>query len=57
MKGALSTLGVADLMDPDKADLTALTDLDAFLSEVKQLARVKVDEEGVEAAAATILEL
>ena len=55
LKGALSTLGVADLMDPDKADLTALTDLDAFLSEVKQLARVKVDEEGVEAAAVTMM--
>ncbi len=55
LKGALSALGVADLMDPDKADLTALTDLDAFLSEVKQLARVKVDEEGVEAAAVTIM--
>ena len=33
------------------------TDLDAFLSDAKQMARVKVDEEGVEAAAVTILEI
>ena len=52
---ALADLGITDLTDPDRADLSALTDLDAFLSEAKQLARVKVDEEGVEAAAVTIL--
>lgn len=52
---ALKSLGVTDLLDPDRADLSALTDLDAYLSDAKQLARVKVDEEGVEAAAVTIL--
>lgn len=52
---ALERLGVTDLLDPERADLSALTDLDAYLSEAKQLARVKVDEEGVEAAAVTIL--
>lgn len=55
LKNALSALGVTDLLDPDRADLSALTDLDAFLSDAKQLARVKVDEEGVEAAAVTII--
>ncbi len=54
---ALKAMGVTDLTDMDRADLTALTDLDAYLSEAKQLARVKVDEEGVEAAAVTILEI
>lgn len=57
LKGALASLGVTDLLVPEKADLSALTDLDAFLSNAKQLARVKVDEEGVEAAAVTILEM
>lgn len=52
---ALKTMGITDLPNPDKADLSALTDLPAFLSDAKQLARVKVDEEGVEAAAVTIL--
>ena len=51
----LAALGITDLTDPDRADLSALTDLDAFLSDAKQLARVKVDEEGVEAAAVTIM--
>lgn len=55
LKAVLSALGVADLLDPDKSDLSALTGLDAFLSEVKQLARVKVDEQGVEAAAVTMM--
>lgn len=54
---ALKGLGVTDLPDPDRADLSALTDLDAFLSNAKQLARVKVDEEGVEAAAVTIMDM
>lgn len=52
---ALKSMGITDLPDWDRADLSALTDLDAFLSDAKQLARVKVDEEGVEAAAVTIL--
>ena len=51
----LSALGIADLLNPDRADLSALTDLDAYVSDAKQLARVKVDEEGVEAAAVTII--
>lgn len=52
---ALKSMGVADLLVPEKADLSALTDLPAFLSDAKQMARVKADEEGVEAAAVTIL--
>ena len=55
LKEALTSLGITDLLAPEKADLTALTDLDAFVSDAKQLARVKVDEEGVEAAAVTII--
>lgn len=53
----LKSLGITDLPDRDRADLSALTDLDAFLSRAKQLTRVKVDEEGVEAAAATIMDV
>ena len=51
----LRAMGIADLLDRDKADLSPLTTLDAYLSDARQLARVKVDEEGVEAAAVTIL--
>lgn len=55
LKAALTALGVTDLLAPSEADLSALTDLDAYLSDAKQLARVKVDEEGVEAAAVTMM--
>lgn len=51
----LKNLGVTDLLDPDRSDLSGLTDIPAYLSKALQLARVKVDEEGVEAAAVTIL--
>lgn len=54
---SLKAMGITDLPDPDRADLSALTDLPAFLSDAKQMARVKVDEEGVEAAAVTVLEM
>jgi len=51
----LEVMGIRDLLDASRADLSSLTTLDAYLSDAKQLARVKVDEEGVEAAAVTIL--
>lgn len=53
----LEQLGITDLLDGERADLSALTDLSAVLSDAKQISRVKVDEEGVEAASVTILEI
>ena len=44
---------MADAFDADKADFAPLTDGDAVVSSVMQAARVKIDEEGVEAAAYT----
>ena len=55
MLPALEQLGITDLLSPETADLSALTSLDAYLSGARQLARVTADEEGVEAAAVTIL--
>lgn len=52
---SLAQLGIKDLLEPEKADLSSLTTLSAYLGSAKQLSRVKVDEEGVEAASATIL--
>ena len=49
----LRSLGVTDAFDMTEADFTPLTDNGAFLSSVMQAARVKIDEEGVEAAAYT----
>ena len=52
---ALRSLGVTDAFDMAEADFTPLTDNGAFLSSAMQAARVKIDEEGVEAAAYTEL--
>ena len=49
----LQALGVTDVFDPDAADFSPLTDLEAVVSAVKHAARVKVDEDGCEAAAFT----
>lgn len=51
----LKGLGITDLLEAGKADLSGLTSLDTFLTQAEQMTRVSVDEEGVEAAAVTIL--
>ena len=50
---ALQALGVTDAFDGTKADFTPLTDNGAAVDSVMQAARVKIDEDGVEAAAYT----
>lgn len=52
---ALEQLGITHLQDPGAADLSPLTSIGAYLSGATQMARVKADEEGVEAAAVTLL--
>ena len=54
---ALRALGVTDVFDAGKADFSPLTDkADAiFLSQAKHSARVTIDEEGVVAAAYTVM--
>ena len=51
----LQALGVTDVFTDGVADFSPLTDLDAVVSAVKHTARVKVDEEGCEAAAFTAI--
>ena len=53
LEDALKALGITDAFDADRADLSPLTDDGAYVSNVTQAARVKVDEQGVEAAAYT----
>ncbi len=55
LMSTLKSLGITDLLDKDKADLSGLTSLDTFLTQAEQMTRVQVDEEGVEAAAVTII--
>lgn len=52
----LQELGVAEVFNPEKSDMSALMkteDIPVWLSEAKQGARVAIDEEGVTAAAFT----
>jgi serpin B len=55
---ALSQMGMTDAFDPEKADFSGMIDHDEFaLSAVLHKARVKVDEQGTEAAAVTMMAL
>ena len=53
LNDALQALGVTDAFDGSKADFSPLTDDGAVVRSVMQAVRVKIDEEGVEAAAYT----
>ena len=53
LNDALQTLGVTDAFDVSKADFSPLTEQAAYVESVNQAARVRIDEEGVEAAAYT----
>ena len=56
LKPTLEGLGITDVFDADASDFTPLTDLEpVWLDQAKQIARVKVDEKGVEAAAVTLM--
>ena len=50
---ALQALGITDAFDENKADFAPLTEQPAYVESVNQAARVKIDEEGIEAAAYT----
>lgn len=53
----LAKLGLGELFDPARADFSPITDEmdDIALSQAKHAARVKIDEEGCEAAAYTVI--
>lgn len=57
LSGALRSLGVTDVFDADTADFSPLMDNTdgIFLSQAKHAARVAIDEEGVVAAAYTVM--
>lgn len=57
LAGALQQLGVTDVFRMDQADFTPLTDSPAVLSSVQHGARVRIDEEGCEGAAYTVMML
>lgn len=56
LKPALQGMGITRVFDPNQSDFAPLTDVEpVWLAQAKQIARVKVDEKGVEAAAVTLM--
>ena len=56
LKPTLEGLGITNVFNRTVSDFTPLTDLEpVWLDQAKQIARVKVDEKGVEAAAVTLM--
>ena len=57
--GGLQELGVTDVFDPWLADFTPMLGegVDAYVSQANHAARVRVDEEGCEGAAFTVIEV
>ncbi|CAH8825240.1 unnamed protein product [Trichobilharzia szidati] len=55
--GTIKSMGVTDLFDPKRADLSGITKAKISADVLKQSASIKVNEEGVEAAAATVLSI
>lgn len=54
LKSCLKKMGMSDIFDPQKADLTGISDKgDLYVSEIYHKVFVDVNEEGTEAAAAT----
>ncbi len=51
----LSELGLGELFSPESADLSAMSDEELYVSAAVHEAWVEVDEEGTEAAAATVV--
>ncbi len=57
LRQGLQALGLSQVFDPTQADFSGITDSRLFLSQADHAARVKIDEEGMEAAAYTVLQL
>lgn len=55
LNGILKDLGMSRSFNPSTADFHAMSEYDSFVSLVQQDALIKVDEEGSEAAAVTII--
>ena len=57
LKGGLQNLGVTKVFELGTADFSPMLEGDAAVSKVQHDARVKIDEEGCEAAAYTLMEM
>lgn len=55
LQSTLETLKLSSVCDPDCADFSPLSDSQLYLDKAKQMTRVKIDENGVEGGAVTLL--
>lgn len=53
LKPIMQKLGMPDVFDPQAADFSRFCNVSVYISLMKQVAKVKLDEEGTEAAAVT----
>lgn len=51
----MSALGMPDAFNPDKADFSKFCDKPTYIGLMKQVAMIKLDEEGTEASAVTVI--
>ena len=51
----MSDLGMPDAFNPDRADFSKFCNTSTYIGLMKQVARIKLDEEGTEAAAVTVI--
>lgn len=55
LDAAVKELGISSVFEPEDADFSPLCEGTLWLDQIRQIARVKIDEKGVEAAAVTLL--
>lgn len=55
LKQPLMDLGVKDIFDPDLSDLSGMSPVELFVSKIYQQSFIDLDEDGVEAAAVTVV--
>ncbi len=55
LRDGLQNMGITKAFSPTEADFSGITDEALYLSKADHAARVKIDEEGIEAAAYTIM--
>lgn len=51
----MSALGMPDAFDQDNADFSGFCNTDAFIGQMHQVAKIKLDEEGTQAASVTVV--
>ena len=57
MNAFFEKIGVKRIFDPAKSQLNAMSDENLFVNKIIHVAKIKVDEKGTEAAAATVAEI